>query len=86
MLRDYPCAFSVSDFDLGHSTIVEHNIELTDQRPFREQYRPIPPSMYDEVKTHLETMKGSGVIRESYSPYASPIVLVRKKMVPLDFV
>ena len=85
MLRDFPQAFSVSDFDLGHSNIVEHNIELTDQQPFRERYRPIPPSLYDEVRAHLETMKRSGVIRESYSPYASPIVLVRKKDGSLRF-
>ena len=85
VLGEYPQAFSVSDFDLGHSDIVEHNIDLTDQRPFRERYRPIPPSLYDEVKDHLETMKQAGVIRESFSPYSSPIVLVRKKDGSLRF-
>ena len=85
VLEGFPQAFSVNEFDLGHSNIVEHKIELSDDRPFRERYRPIPPSLYDEVRAHLETMKRSGVIRESFSPYASPIVLVRKKDGSLRF-
>ena len=79
VLEDFPQAFSVSDFDLGHSRIVEHTIELTDPQPFRERYRRIPPALYNEVRDHLDTMKRAGVIRESYSPYSSPVVLVRKK-------
>ena len=85
VLEGFPQAFSVSDFDLGHSRIVEHTIELTDPQPFRERYRRIPPALYNEVRDHLDTMKRAGVIRESYSPYSSPIVLVRKKDGSLRF-
>ena len=35
--------------------------------------------MYDEVKTHLQKMLDLGAIRPSNSPWASAIVLVRKK-------
>ena len=35
--------------------------------------------MYDEVKTHLQEMLDLGAIRPSNSPWASAIVLVRKK-------
>jgi hypothetical protein len=31
------------------------------------------------MKEHIQKLLGSSVIRESHSPYASPIVLVRKK-------
>ena len=39
VLEGFPQAFSVSDFDLGHSRIVEHSVELTDSQPFRDRYR-----------------------------------------------
>ena len=35
--------------------------------------------MYEEVRQVLKGMKDCGVIQESHSPWASPIVLVRKK-------
>ncbi|XP_030830382.1 uncharacterized protein LOC115919900 [Strongylocentrotus purpuratus] len=85
ILRNYPRAFSQSDTDLGHSNIVTHNIPLTDQQPFRERYRRIPPAMYAEVREHVRSMHEAGVIRESFSPYASPVVLVRKKDGSLRF-
>jgi len=47
--------------------------------PKRQRYRRIPPSEYDTVKTHIHQLLESRVIRESSSPFASPIVLVKKK-------
>lgn len=38
-----------------------------------------PPSEYEAVKAHINKLLQSKVIGESCSPYASPIVLVRKK-------
>ncbi|XP_063820175.1 uncharacterized protein LOC135062022 [Pseudophryne corroboree] len=45
----------------------------------RERYRPIPPRLYQEVKSMLRQMLDNHVIQESKSPWAAPIVLVRKK-------
>lgn len=39
----------------------------------------MPPSEYDVVKTHINQLLEAQVIREICSPYASPIVLVKKK-------
>lgn len=44
-----------------------------------QRYRRIPPSEYEAVKAHINQLLEAQVIRESSSPYASPIVLVRKK-------
>ena len=67
------------DMDIGRTNLVKHHIKLTDPVPFKEAYRRIPPQMYDEVKTHLQEMLDLGAIRPSNSPWASAIVLVRKK-------
>ena len=42
-------------------------------------YRRIPPPLYEEVKAHLQEMVEVGAIRRSFSPWASAVVLVRKK-------
>ena len=39
----------------------------------------IPGPLFQEVRNHINDMLVNGWIRHSYSPYASPIVCVRKK-------
>ena len=51
----------------------------------RKKPRPIPPMMFEEVRDHLKEMETLGVIRRSQSPYASNVVIVRKKNGPLRF-
>ena len=58
---------------------------LTDDTPFKERSRRIPPAMIDEVRQHLQEMSDLGVIRRSESPYASNVVLVKKKDGSLRF-
>ncbi|KAI3358861.1 hypothetical protein L3Q82_015251 [Scortum barcoo] len=71
--------FSVHDGDLGCTNLLSHDIPLLDDIPVRQRHRRIPPSEYEAVKAHINQLLESQVIRESSSPYASPIVLVRKK-------
>ena len=79
MLKRNAKVFSKDDMDMGRTNLVKHHTKLTDPVPFKEAYRRIPPQMYDEVKTHLQEMLDLGAIRPSNSPWASAIVLVRKK-------
>ena len=58
---------------------MKHQINLTDYRPFKEWNRRIPPHQYEEVRKHLQEMLDIGAIRKSKSPWASAVVLVRKK-------
>ena len=77
--------FSLHDLDLGLTNKAEHRIHLKDEIPFKERPRPIPPSMFEEVRKHLKEMETLGVIRRSQSPYASNVVIVRKKSGALRF-
>lgn len=63
----------------GHTNAVKHHIRLRDEAPFKERPRPIHPSDREAVKQHLRELLDAGIIRESESPFASPLVLVRKK-------
>ena len=77
--------FSTGDTDLGRTNKVKHHISLTNSEPFKERYRRIPPQLYHEVKEHLRDMLRAKVFKESCSPFASPIVLVKKKDGSLRF-
>ena len=79
LLCDYSETFSKNDLHLGKCNILKHNIQLTDQQSFKERYRRIPPHLFEEVKQHLQEMLELGAIRRSFSPWASAVVLVRKK-------
>ena len=70
--------FACSDADLGRTTTVTHKIRTVDDEPVRLPYRRISPTQLEEVKEHIRQLLEKDVIRPSTSPYASPIVLVRK--------
>ena len=71
--------FSKSPTDLGCAKLVEHEIHLENDRPFKEPYRRIPPALIQEVREHLNEMLEVGAIRPSKSPFSSNVVIVRKK-------
>ena len=78
-LVDSANVLSKNYLDLGKCNILKHAIKITDPQPFREKYRRILPHLYEEVKAHLREMVEVGAIRRSFSPWASAVVLVRKK-------
>ena len=79
LLTEFESLFSKGDDDFGYCSSVEHRIELTDETPFKQRFRRIPPSMLDEVRQHIEQQLAAGIIRRSHSPFSSNVVLVRKK-------
>ena len=79
VFKDYHHIFALDDLELGKTDMVKHVIRLDNEVPFCEWYRRIPPHQYEEVKNHLKEMLEIGAIRKSQSPWASAVVLVRKK-------
>ncbi|XP_063075269.1 uncharacterized protein LOC134465509 [Engraulis encrasicolus] len=71
--------FSMHEWDVGLAKGVQHRIRLSDSRPFRERSRRLAPADIEDVRKHLQELLQAGIITESRSPYASPIVVVRKK-------
>lgn len=71
--------FSKDDDDLVFCDLVEHKIVTTDERPIKTPHRHIPPHQWQEVRDYIQKSLEPGIIREFSSPYASPIVLMRKK-------
>ncbi|XP_063075849.1 uncharacterized protein LOC134465891 isoform X1 [Engraulis encrasicolus] len=71
--------FAQSEEDYGRTSAVYHTIPTGNAAPIRQRYRPVPPSLYSELRTLLQGMLEGGVIKESSSPWAAPVVLVKKK-------
>ena len=79
LLRKHSEVFSKNDDDLGYTDIIKHRIHTTDDIPVKQQDRRVPPHLQPEVREELQKWLDSGVIVESFSPYASQIVVVKKK-------
>ena len=79
LIQSYTDIMSQDDLDIGHTHMVRHRIDLTNDLPFKQKHRHIPPTMYEEVRDHIHQLLASGIIRQSHSPWTSNIVLCRKK-------
>ena len=77
-LLGYADAFSQAEFDIGEVDF-EHDIELDPGPCIRDRPRPVPPQDVEELRQHIQSLLDANIIKPSTSPYASPIVLVRKK-------
>ena len=85
LLLSYHDAFALEPDELGCTSAIEHEIHLTDEEPFKERFRHIPPPLLEEICASLRDMLEAGAIRPSQSPWCNPVVLVRKKDGSLRF-
>ena len=79
LLNQFSPVFSVDEYDLGLTNITEHVIATGDARPIKQPPRRVPMAFAGEDKEAIDKLWTQGSIRPSTSPWASPIVLVRKK-------
>ena len=70
--------------DLGSTPLLEHTIE-THGPPLRQPYRRQNTAVQREEMAQVQQMLASDVIRPSNSPWALPVVMVRKKDGSLRF-
>ena len=79
LLAKYHDVFLLDPAELGCTHSTKHSIKVTDDTPFKERFRHIPPPLVDEVRDHLREMLESGAIRPSQSAWCNAVILVRKK-------
>ena len=74
-------AVSTGDFDYGHATAVQCHIQLKagEEEPVRLKARPLNPAQEASMKIQLKEWSSAGVIEPTQSPWAFPMVGVKKK-------
>ena len=78
-VSDLHAAFALEEGERGETNLTQFQIETGNATPKRQPVRRIPFAVREEVNDQLDRMMSSGVIQPSNSPWASPIVLVRKR-------
>ena len=79
VLREVCEVLAKSDEDIGDVEGLDMEIKLTDNIPVCVPHRHVPRQLYDEVKNYINDLIVNKWVRESKSPYSSPIVCVGKK-------
>lgn len=79
LLTEFSGTFSKGENDLGWTNIVTHSIDTGVSKPVRQPLRRHPPAHQDAIQRHVSDMLRQGVIEPAKSPWASNLVLVRKK-------
>ena len=69
----------VFDDQLGYTDVIQHRIDTGSASPIRQYPCRLPFAYREEARNQVTEMLNQGVIQPSCSPWASPIVLVKKK-------
>ena len=63
--------------DPGTTDIIQHEVKLTSEQPIYSKPYRLPFHANQELKNDIKEMLDLGIIRESKSAYASPVVIVK---------
>ena len=77
LLEQFRELFVSDDHALGKTAMVTHKIK-TMGHPIQQPLRRLPESLKTVVQLELKSMQSKGFIRPSCSPWASPMVLIKK--------
>ena len=83
-LEEYQDVFVGKDFKLGNTGFIEHEIH-TKGPPIHQPYQRQNPEVRRHEQEQLKEMLELEIMRPSSSPWASPVVMVKKKDGTLQF-
>ena len=80
LLWRFEDVIGLNDNDLGRTHLVSHRIDTADARPVRQLARRLPFHLHQEVRGLVDYMLSQGgIIEPCCGPWASPILLAKKK-------
>lgn len=80
LLLHHHKAFVVEEGERGDTDLLQMTIDTGDSPPRRQPLRCTPFAARQEITEQLPKMQEQGLVQPSCSPWASPVVLVRKRI------
>src|SRR6266511_3281438 len=79
LLLSYGELCALSTTKLGKTGIIKHKIDTGEHEPIAGKPYKTNDEKKKIIREEIEKMEKSGIIRRSYSPWASPVVIIDKK-------
>lgn len=79
LLTKHKHCFASGTHDLGCTNLIQMKIKLTSDQPVHRQPYRLSHSEQAIVNSKVKELLDAGIIKESESNYASPVILVKKK-------
>ena len=79
ILMSHLDVFSVDENDLGRTNLIKHHIDTGDAKPVRQPLRRFPPAHVEAISGHVDNLLKQGTIEPASSPWASNVVLAKKR-------
>ena len=64
---------------LGRTNIIQHRINTGTESPIKQRFYRTNPSEEKFLEEEIDRLLEKGLVRRSFSPWASPVVVVKKK-------
>ena len=77
-LQNYQDIFSTSTYDMGRTTLVDHEINTGNRPPIRQGLRRHPIAHLDIIDDQVREMVQNDLVEPTASPWVANVVLVRK--------
>src|SRR5262249_47163707 len=80
IIQEFKEICAISTTKLGKTNVVRHKINIQNEEPIQQNYYKVNSDEKKKIiKEEIDKMEKAGVIRKSYGPWASPVVIVDKK-------
>ena len=70
--------FAASDAEMGKTTTVEHKIDVDNAPPKKSAPYRVNTETREKIRAHVTQLLELDIIEPSYSPWSSPVILVKK--------
>ena len=79
LLNKYSDLFANHSFDLGRTHLASHNISVENALPVKQRPYRVSHVNKPKLQQHLQDMLQHNIIRQSQSPWSSPVIIIGKK-------
>jgi len=79
LFLNYDDVFSRGPFDMGRTILIEQTIDTGKHRPIRQAFRRHPIAQLETTDHHVDELIKNDFTEPAASPWASNILLVKKK-------